>query len=171
MVLGADSGRRVPPDDAGSSSPAVVVVGDEARVSVRGDLDVGTSSALVDAVVAALGDRQLGRVVVDMSDAGFVDSTGLGSLVTLRAEARRRGARTALVGLDPRLEKLLVLTGLDQEFDSPAGPATSVDARAAGSPQTTRGPGLPGPFVPSQHSVSEGGLEPPRPIKGTSTSS
>ena len=105
---------------SGGPHPATVTIAvadAQARVTIRDDLDAAASPGVVAAVVAALGDHRLSHVVIDMSDAGFVDSTGLGSLIRLRAEARERGAGTTLVGLDHRLEKLLRLTGLDREFE------------------------------------------------------
>lgn len=128
-AVGGDRDRVQPGGPAAQAGPAgtagavgsndavdVVVDGAVVRVAVHGDLDVSTSGPIVDTVVASIAGARLTRVVVDMTDAGFVDSTGLGSLVRLRMEARRYGARTALVGLDPRLQKLLRLTGLDEHF-------------------------------------------------------
>lgn len=120
-VAGVNAARggsgRLPADGSRRSWVDVDVSDtDVARVAVHGDLDVDTSGPVVDTVLTALPGLRQTRVEVDMSEAGFVDSTGLGSLVRLRVEARRHGAHLSLVGLDPRLAKLLRLTGLDQDL-------------------------------------------------------
>lgn len=51
-------------------------------------------------------------LVVDLSDVTFVDSSGLGLLVSLRQLAEDRGARFALHNVPHRVTRLLELTGL-----------------------------------------------------------
>lgn len=88
-------------------------------VRVQGDLDVATAGPFVDDAVASLGAPPLREVVVDLSAATFVDSTGLGALIRLQREARRRGARFRVVGADDRVRKILRITGLDSAFGMP----------------------------------------------------
>ena len=71
---------------------------DEVIVEVRGELDVATAPSLRDVLdqVMAEGAR---RVVVDLAEAPFVDSTGLGALLT--AHLRMRAHRGELVLSNP----------------------------------------------------------------------
>ena len=117
-----------------SSSPVIVEVhGRTALVSVRGDFDAVGSAQAVATFTAAVGGAELDAVEVDMSEAGFVDSSGLGALIRIRQEARLRGARTTLAGLDPRLRRLLQITGVAEDFftrvDEPHGEPSQADAR------------------------------------------
>jgi anti-sigma B factor antagonist len=86
---------------------------DGARIlAVGGDLDLATSARLLDAVTVALDDGAT-TVVLDLDEMTFVDSTGLGALVTCvkRAHERERGL-AIVVPEDSPLTRLLALTGL-----------------------------------------------------------
>ena len=88
---------------------------DQVIVDVRGELDVATAPSLREVLdqVMAEGAR---RVVVDLAEAPFVDSTGLGALLT--AHLRMRAHRGVLVLRNPRpaAQRLLELTALDRVF-------------------------------------------------------
>lgn len=90
-------------------------VGGQAVVSVNGEVDVYTAPTLRDQLTGLL-DSGTKSVIVDMSQVGFCDSTGLGSLVAALNHAREKGGTLALVAAQDRVLKLLRITGLDQVF-------------------------------------------------------
>ena len=53
------------------------------------------------------------RVVVDLTDVGFLDSTGLGVFVTAFKHVREVDGTLDLVVSSPRVLKVFTLTGLD----------------------------------------------------------
>ena len=58
-----------------------------------------------------------GRITLDFSDLQFLDSSGLGTIVSLKVSAIHRGnCKLELVHLTPRIEKLLLLTNLFELF-------------------------------------------------------
>jgi anti-sigma B factor antagonist len=58
-----------------------------------------------------------GRIVLDLTDLEYLDSSGLGALVGLKVSAINRGLCVLeLVNLTPRVKKLLTLTNLLQLF-------------------------------------------------------
>lgn len=60
-----------------------------------------------------------GRILIDLTDVEHVDSSGLGTLVGLKASALNAGyCRLELVNLTPRVADLLRLTKLTQLFSS-----------------------------------------------------
>jgi anti-anti-sigma factor len=60
-----------------------------------------------------------GRIALDLTDVGFMDSSGLGSPVGLKVSALREGYCTlTLVSLSPRVKELLRLSNLTQLFAS-----------------------------------------------------
>lgn len=63
-----------------------------ALVSLHGEHDLATSSALRDALRPLFGD-----VLVDLSQCSFVDSTVIGALITSAQELEREGHRLSLV--------------------------------------------------------------------------
>lgn len=88
-------------------------------VTVAGELDVASSQAL-EHELAKL--RDAATVVVDLRGLTFIDSTGLGVLVRAHQLAKEQHQRFALVRGDGQVQRLLSLTGLDDELvmgDSP----------------------------------------------------
>jgi anti-sigma B factor antagonist len=67
-------------------------------------------------------------VIVDLSEVGFLDSTGLGTLVAARTSATESGGALPVVCDQERVLKLFRITGLDSVFDLHASVADAVDA-------------------------------------------
>ena len=83
----------------------------------HGRIVSGTSGQLKEVVkpLIPLG----GRIVLDLTDVDYLDSSGLGSLVGLKVSALREGYCTLeLVNLTPRVRELLRLSNLTQLFSS-----------------------------------------------------
>lgn len=60
-----------------------------------------------------------GRTVVNLADVSYLDSSGLGALVGLKASAIRQGlCRLEFTNMTPRVLELLRLTNLTQMFAS-----------------------------------------------------
>ena len=89
--------------------------GDVTVVSVEGELVVGNRRELKDAVLGRLdeGDR---KFLVDFADASYIDSSGLGVLVSLSKKIREQGGELRLASLNEDLRTLFELTKLDTLF-------------------------------------------------------
>jgi anti-sigma B factor antagonist len=61
------------------------------------------------------------RIVLDLSQVTFIDSTGLGALLSVWTAGQRRSCDMEIVNLSPRVEKLVNLTKLDQVFNKMKG--------------------------------------------------
>jgi anti-sigma B factor antagonist len=87
----------------------VVVVG------VDGQLIVGNRQELKQKVLDALegGTR---KFVIDFTKTGYIDSSGLGVLVSLSKKIREQGGDLRLAGLNEDLQTLFELTKLDTLF-------------------------------------------------------
>ena len=86
--------------------------GDVAVVSALGEVDVFSAPGLdseLDAQIAA-GNA---RLVVDLSEVSFLDSTGLGVLVKALKHAREADGWLHLVVTSDRIRKIFEITGLD----------------------------------------------------------
>src|ERR1700722_8587891 len=60
-----------------------------------------------------------GRIVLDLTDLGYLDSSGLGTLVGLKVSALKEGyCKLELVNLSTRVKELLRLSNLTQLFSS-----------------------------------------------------
>lgn len=55
-------------------------------------------------------------IIVDLTDAGYIDAVGLGALVNLHRRAHLRGKRVVLAGLNDDLRTLFGMTKLDTLF-------------------------------------------------------
>jgi anti-anti-sigma factor len=82
-------------------------------VTVSGELDVASSQVL-ERELAKL--HEVAFVVVDLRALTFIDSTGLGVLVRAHQIAQEQGRRFGLVRGNGQVNRLLNLTGLDEEL-------------------------------------------------------
>jgi anti-sigma B factor antagonist len=82
------------------------------RIALQGELDVSTvprfNSALADSRV-----RSCPKLVVDLSELTFMDSTGLSAVLVAEMHARTRGQRFAVVRGPRHVQELFRLTGVD----------------------------------------------------------
>jgi anti-sigma B factor antagonist len=81
--------------------------------SISGELDMHTESDLRERL-SPLASVAGATVIVDLSDVPFVDSTAVGVLAGLAKQLREQHGQLILASDDPRLRKLLELTGLVQ---------------------------------------------------------
>ena len=84
-------------------------------VSVDGQLIVGNRQELKQQVIDAL-DGGARKFVVDFTHTGYIDSSGLGVLVSLSKKIREAGGDLRLSGLNEDLQTLFELTKLDTLF-------------------------------------------------------
>lgn len=98
-------------------------------VTVSGEVDVYSAPALRDGLTELLESGT--SVVVDLTDVGFLDSTGLGALVAARTKAAEHGAELPLVCTHQRILKLFTITGLDGVFHLHASVPEALEALAA----------------------------------------
>ena len=80
-------------------------------VEVAGEVDAHTAPTVHDAVEAAIAPGA--RVIVDLREVSFLDSTGLGVFVTALKHVRDAEATLDLVITSARVLKVFELTGLD----------------------------------------------------------
>jgi anti-sigma B factor antagonist len=86
-----------------------------AVVAVGGEIDVYTSPSLQERLVDVLKDGS-SSIVLDLSDVTFLDSTGLGVLITALKRCRSAGGDLELVTAQPNVLKVLEITGLNEVF-------------------------------------------------------
>lgn len=72
-------------------------------------------------------------VIVDLCDVPFIDSTGLGVLTGLAQKLRRRAGAIVVVSDDPRMRRLLEVTGLRESLNHESSLARAVE-NAVGRP-------------------------------------
>lgn len=103
-----------------SKHPSGVLV-----VEVEGQLIVGNRQELKATIQQALdnGERKL---LVDFAKTGYIDSSGLGALVSISKKVREHGGELRLSGLNEDLRSLFELTKLDTLFAIADGSAQAL---------------------------------------------
>jgi anti-sigma B factor antagonist len=95
-----------------------------AYVDIAGDLDFGAKSALESQVADQLTSGDITSIVVDIAGVSFIDSAGIGALVTCRRHAEDAGTTLLVVGANGRVADMMDLTGVRQWLAGETGPAT-----------------------------------------------
>jgi anti-sigma B factor antagonist len=96
-------------------------------VAVRGAIDLFTAPELKDGLLTVV-ERGATRIVLDLTETSFLDSSALAVLLSARKSLAGRAGQLAIAGLNPSLQTTFELTGLDRLF---AITATREDAIAA----------------------------------------
>lgn len=90
--------------------------GDAAVVVPTGELDLATAPALEEALQNAF-HAGSERVVLDLRELEFIDSSGLRTLLTARRQADAAHAQFSLVAGHRGLERTLEIAGVHKVFD------------------------------------------------------
>jgi anti-sigma B factor antagonist len=112
----------------------LAVLANEADAEVRvarllGEVDLHSAAALGEKLDSLIANDS--KVVLDLDEVGFLDSTGLGVLVAARTNAVESGGDFVLVCTQPRILKLFSITGLQNVFlfhDSVAAAVAALSA-------------------------------------------
>jgi anti-sigma B factor antagonist len=109
---------------------AIVVVRNQSTnvMALSGDVDIEHADDLASVGLLTLNSLN-GHgegLIIDMHEVTFMDSTGLGALVTIRNAAKAEGREVTLRGMRPRVAKVMAITGLSDWFD-----VTPADAEQA----------------------------------------
>src|ERR1700710_1323706 len=117
----------MPPEFAVTEPPI-----DTARhvLAVRGEIDLFTAPELKQVLAEAIEAGRI-RVVVDLTETTFLDSTALGVLIGAVKRLRSRDGALAIVNVDENIAKTFEITGLDQIFTILPSREAAVDAVAA----------------------------------------
>ena len=84
-------------------------------IDVEGQLIVGNRQELKQKVMEEL-ERGARKFLIDFSSTGYIDSSGLGVLVSLSKKIREQGGELRLANLNEDLRTLFELTKLDTLF-------------------------------------------------------
>ena len=83
----------------------------EARLAMRGDVDIAADETLADAYAAAAAAGAT-RVILDFANVDYINSTGIALIVRLLAEARRDHREVIAVGLSDHYREIFRITRL-----------------------------------------------------------
>jgi anti-sigma B factor antagonist len=88
---------------------------EEILVRCSGRIDSASSSNFQSTIRALIPGTK--RIVIDLTDVSYMDSSGLGAIVGLYLSARRQECELKLINLNARLQQLFRLTKLANIFE------------------------------------------------------
>ena len=100
-------GRELQVEVANTTSPTTVVL--------KGEIDLSTSPRVREVLMDIARSGEV-RVVIDMSQVTFMDSTGLSALVGPLKRFRQNGGHITLRSPTSSVRKILEITGLTRVF-------------------------------------------------------
>ena len=101
--------------------------GERHVLAVRGEIDLFTAPELKQVLAESIEAGRV-RIVVDLTETTFLDSTALGVLIGAVKRLRSRDGALAIVNIDENIAKTFEITGLDQIFTIVPTREEAVDA-------------------------------------------
>jgi anti-sigma B factor antagonist len=86
-----------------------------ALVNVQGRLDAAAAQTFKQKITDAISQGNV-RLALHIAHVSFMDSTGLGALVSALKAARKANGDIGIVAPSPQVQKLLKLTAMDRVF-------------------------------------------------------
>ena len=84
-----------------------------AVVTISGRLIMGAETERLNTAVQGLLQNDQKKFVLDISALDYVDSSGIGMLVSCVTNVRKAGGELKLAGANPRIRRILAMTGVD----------------------------------------------------------
>ena len=89
---------------------------DKWDVHLYGEVDIYNADSLKSELHALIDERKA-DIVLDCTSLKYIDSTGLGVLVSALKKVKEAERQISIVSLKPHIAKIFTLTGLDKIFD------------------------------------------------------
>jgi len=99
-------------------------------VALQGDVVLGEESSSLREKMQGLLAEDKKKLIIDMSEMAFIDSSGLGALVGVHHSVNASGASLRLCGLGTKFKDLLRITGLLNVFNVSSNEAEAIQSFA-----------------------------------------
>ncbi len=103
-------------------------VGDATVIDLSGRITVGEGNIALREIVRDLADKGVKRVILNLGEVVYVDSSGIGELVKTHTTIRNNGGELKLANLNQRVNDLLQITRLSAVFDIQKDVASAVQS-------------------------------------------
>lgn len=103
-------------------------IGDICILELRGRIAVGEGSTMLRERVRDLTDQNQRKILLNLHEVGYVDSSGLGELVKAYTTVRNQGGQLKLVAVSKRVHDLLQMTKLHLVLEIEADEATAMQS-------------------------------------------
>ena len=103
-------------------------VRDISIVDISGRITVGEGNLMLREVVRELVDKGNNKILLNLHEVGYVDSSGLGELVKIYTTVRNQGGQLKLLNPSKRVSDLLQMTKLARVFEIEADEASAIQS-------------------------------------------
>jgi len=110
--------------------------GDVAIVDISGRIVLGEESAALRNLVCDLTSRGHKKILFNLGDVTYIDSSGLGHLVSAFTSVRKQGGELKLLNLTKKVQDVMQITKLYTVFDITDDEAAAVRSFAQSSAAT-----------------------------------
>jgi anti-sigma B factor antagonist len=115
-------------------------IDDVTVVDIKGRIVIGEESAALRSLVADLLSEGRKKILFNLAEVRYIDSTGLGALVSAYTSARKHNADLKLLNLSAKVQDVMQLTKLYTIFDVSNDEAAALKSfdRAAAATQASQ---------------------------------
>ena len=101
-------------------------IGEIVVLDISGRITLGEGNVMLREIVRELAEKGSKRIVLNLGEVHYVDSSGLGELVKTHTTIRNKGGELKLANLNKRVDDLLHMTRLSAVFDIQKDEATAI---------------------------------------------
>ena len=109
-------------------------IGDVAVLDVSGRITLGEGNVMLREIVRELTDKGNKKIVLNLGEVNYIDSSGMGELVKTHTTVRNQGGQLRLINLNKRVSDLLQMTRLSAVFDIEGDEASAIKSLRGGTP-------------------------------------
>lgn len=103
-------------------------IGDVAVLDITGRITLGEGNVMLREIVRGLVDKGNKKIVLNLGEVQYIDSSGIGELVKTHTTIRNHGGQLRLVNLNKRVNDLLQMTKLSAVFDIERDEASAMES-------------------------------------------
>ena len=92
-------------------------IGSATVVDISGRITLGEGSAALRGLVRQLLDHGRKQIILNLADVNYIDSSGIGELVSSFTAVKKEGGELKLLNLTKKVHDLLLITKLFTVFD------------------------------------------------------
>jgi anti-sigma B factor antagonist len=109
-------------------------IGDVAVLDISGRITLGEGNVMLREIVRELTDKGNKKIVLNLGEVNYVDSSGMGELVKTHTTVRNQGGQLRLINLNKRINDLLQMTRLSAVFDIEGDEASAIKSLRGTTP-------------------------------------
>lgn len=94
----------------------IVNIEDQIELELIGELDIYSASDFMEKVENLIEEYQK-DILMDFEKLDYLDSSGLGALISILNQSQKCGAKISIRGVKPRIRKLFKITQIEDLFN------------------------------------------------------